>query len=56
MALDTLSFSAAIIFRAHLSRSPSSVIFIACCVATGTLFVDLPDHSICGMSHPDRLA
>ncbi len=26
-----------------------------CCVAMGTLFVDLPDHIMCGMSHPLRL-
>jgi len=29
--------------------------FSVCCVAIGTLFVDLPDHIICGMSHPLRL-
>ena len=37
-------------------RTIGSVMLSVCCVATGTLLVDRPDHSICGMSHPLRFA
>ena len=30
--------------------------FMVCCVATGTLLLGLPDHIMCGMSHPETLA
>ena len=55
-ASSTVACAAAISPWAISFRFSGSEMFMACCVATGSLLVDRPDHSMWGISHPVLLA
>jgi hypothetical protein len=55
-AASTTACAAAISPSAKALFLSGSEMFMACCVATGSLLVDRPDHSMCGISHPELLA